>query len=260
MSIDDINDKKDILIVNIPDTKTKNQRTFTITEQKISGINVIDIYKKYISLRPLNMQHKRFFLNYNKGKCTVQPIGKNSLPKFPSTIAQYLKLPEPELYTGHSLRRTSASLLVDAGADLLSLKRHGAWKSTTVAEGYLEESISKKCKISNQIFGGNENSSMNSGNFTESNSSTDINVPKTTTMRANQILRDATNSTTTNTDKYCSDGRNGIHEIINITGNSTLTSNAMDNFNVSSSGICARGVTFSNLHNCTINISSCVEK
>jgi hypothetical protein len=44
-------------------------------------------------------------------------------------------------YTGHSLRRTSATLLVDEGGDLTTLKRHGGWRSSFVAEGYIEESI-----------------------------------------------------------------------------------------------------------------------
>jgi integrase len=46
-------------------------------------------------------------------------------------------------YTGHSLRRTSATLLVDEGGDLTTLKRHGGWRSSFVAEGYIEESINK---------------------------------------------------------------------------------------------------------------------
>jgi integrase len=35
-------------------------------------------------------------------------------------IANYLKLPEAENYTGHSFRRSSATILVDAGADIIA--------------------------------------------------------------------------------------------------------------------------------------------
>lgn len=52
---------------------------------------------------------------------------------------------------GHSFRRTSATLLADAGADLFTLKRHGGWKSNSVAEGYVDNSFGNKLKISNQI-------------------------------------------------------------------------------------------------------------
>ena len=40
--------------------------------------------------------------------------------------------------------QTSATLLVDNGGDITSLKRHGGWKSTSVAEGYVEESLTNK--------------------------------------------------------------------------------------------------------------------
>lgn len=44
--------------------------------------------------------------------------------------AQFLKLPDPLAYTGHCFRRTSATLLVNGGSDILQLKRHGGWKSS----------------------------------------------------------------------------------------------------------------------------------
>ena len=72
-------------------------------------------------------------------------------------IATYLNLPNPQLYTGHCFRRSSATLLVDAGGDITTLKRHGGWKSTTVAEGYIEESVQNKIKVPNQILNSIEN-------------------------------------------------------------------------------------------------------
>ena len=52
-------------------------------------------------------------------------------------VVKFLVLPNPELYTGHSFRRTSETLLVDSGA----LKSHGGWKSTLVAKGNIAEYI-----------------------------------------------------------------------------------------------------------------------
>ncbi|XP_031340500.1 uncharacterized protein LOC116168690 [Photinus pyralis] len=151
LTLHDIQDNGDILVVKIPDSKTKMQITFVITNETINGTSVHGIYRKYVSLRSAKTEHTRFFVNYIKGKCTIQVIGKNTIAKIPYKIAKYLELPDAEGYTGHSFRRTSASLLVDAGGDLLSLKRHGGWRSTNVAEGYLGESIVKKSKVSNQI-------------------------------------------------------------------------------------------------------------
>jgi integrase len=62
-----------------------------------------------------------------------------------------LKLPERGSFTGHSLRRTSATLLADSGANILTLKRHGSWKSNSVAESYVSASKTSKLKIAKQI-------------------------------------------------------------------------------------------------------------
>ncbi|XP_045471427.1 uncharacterized protein LOC123678443 [Harmonia axyridis] len=72
---------------------------------------------------------------------------------FPRQIAAFLKLENATSYTGHCFRRTSASLLADSGATIDVLKRHGGWKSSNVAEGYIESSIKNKQKISDKIFG-----------------------------------------------------------------------------------------------------------
>lgn len=81
----------------------------------------------------------------------LQVMGKNLIAKIPQRVAEYLELPNPKTYTGHAFRRTSATLLVDAGADMLTLKRHGVWKSNSTAEGYLAESINNKRQIGNLL-------------------------------------------------------------------------------------------------------------
>jgi hypothetical protein len=80
-------------------------------------------------------------------------------------------LPNPKEYTGHSFRRTSATLLADAGADLLTLKRHGGWRSSTAAEGYVQDSITSKRKIGELIAGQVELSKRTSTVTSSSNSS-----------------------------------------------------------------------------------------
>ncbi|CAH1381734.1 unnamed protein product [Tenebrio molitor] len=71
----------------------------------------------------------------------------------PSTVAEFLKLPRPEEYTGHCFRRSSATLAADADVDLTSLKRLGGWKSSKVVEGYIEESLEKKKKVCKLLMG-----------------------------------------------------------------------------------------------------------
>lgn len=155
MLIDDIEDKGAVLLVRIPDSKTHIQRRFTVIgETGITNLNLLDIYRKYATLRPKNANSRHFFLSYRNGKCTKQVIGINTLSKIPSIIAKYLNLPQPNTYTGHTFRRTSASLLVDSGGDILKLKQHGGWKSTAVAEGYVDNSFNTKMDCASRILCG----------------------------------------------------------------------------------------------------------
>lgn len=51
------------------------------------------------------------------------------------------------LYTGHCFRRPSTTLLADSGSILNMIKWHGGWKSSTVVEGFIEDSKEKKREI-----------------------------------------------------------------------------------------------------------------
>ena len=100
-------------------------------------------------LRPKNATNNRFFVNFQNGKCTTQAIGKYKITNVPRQIATYFNSPNPKTYTGHAVRRSSATLLADAGANMLDLQSHGGWASSQGAEGYIEESITNKTKIGN---------------------------------------------------------------------------------------------------------------
>jgi hypothetical protein len=68
------------------------------------------------------------------------PYGKTKVSEVPKIVASFLGFPNPGQYTGHALRVSLATALADEGATSLCLKRHGRWKSDSVAEGYLRES------------------------------------------------------------------------------------------------------------------------
>lgn len=152
MEYNHIDDRGSVIVVDLPDTKTNKKRTFTVIGEE-SGVSPISTIRKYLSLRPSNVKTNKFFLTYRAPKCTVQPVGINTMAKVPRMIAQFLSLPDENSYTGHCFRRSSASLLANSGADLLTIKRHGGWKSSSVAEGYIEESVSTKVAVSKKIFG-----------------------------------------------------------------------------------------------------------
>jgi hypothetical protein len=106
--------------------KTHIPRTFTITDDGCS-FKSCSIYRKYLKLRPKHVTSRRFFLNYRNGKCINANVGTNTMAAIPSKVAKFLNLPNPIEYTRHCFLRTSATMLVEGGADLLTLKKHGGW-------------------------------------------------------------------------------------------------------------------------------------
>lgn len=163
MTLDDIEDKNDTLIVNIPDSKTHKRRRFLILDD-VGEPGNIALYRKYLALRPAHTPHRRLFVSYRQGKCSIQAVGIHTFGKIPAKIAGFLHLQNAAEYTGHALRRTSATLLIDGGSGIEDLKRHGGWSSTGVAEGYVAESLENKRKIAKKIQQGQ-------GAFTENSAS-----------------------------------------------------------------------------------------
>jgi integrase len=104
----------------------------------------------YIQTFSDQQRHGRFF----KKLGTNSPIGKNTIGKFPSIVANLLNLDDPSKYTGHAYRRTGATILADRGVDKITLKRAGRWTSDKACEGYIEESNDSKLVISKIISNG----------------------------------------------------------------------------------------------------------
>lgn len=144
LKLENIEDMNNKLLVSLLNTKTKNSRSFVVMEY-------LDVVRKYIASRPTELKDTRFFFKYVKGKSVKQFVGIHKFGKIPQEIAVYLKLPNAKEYTGHCLRRSSATLLVNSGGDITMLKRHGGWKSSTIAEGYIEDSMASKTSICEKI-------------------------------------------------------------------------------------------------------------
>ncbi|KAJ3651099.1 hypothetical protein Zmor_017159 [Zophobas morio] len=83
MLVDDIEDQNNVLIVHIPDSKTKKSRRFVVVDERN-----LATYRRYLELRPPSTPHKRLFLNYKKGKCTVQPVGLHSFGNLLEDVKQ----------------------------------------------------------------------------------------------------------------------------------------------------------------------------
>ncbi|KAJ8911847.1 hypothetical protein NQ315_003325 [Exocentrus adspersus] len=125
LTISDVTDMDHALLVNVRNTKNNVDRNFIINNSNKNGIDLIEVCRKYMALRKPETTHSRFFVRYEKSQCTVQAIGKNTFWK-------------------NTTKKLSASLLADSGASIDVLKRHGGWKSASVGEGYIENSINTK--------------------------------------------------------------------------------------------------------------------
>lgn len=60
-------------MVTLPDTKTNQSRFLTI------GPEFNEIVKKYQALRPEKVTSDKFSMNYQRGNCINQVIGKNKI-------------------------------------------------------------------------------------------------------------------------------------------------------------------------------------
>ena len=63
----------------------------------------------------------------------MQPTAINTIGMFGKKSCRILGTRHCCSYTGHCFRRTMIVLFVDAGGDVLKLKKHGGWRSA-VAE------------------------------------------------------------------------------------------------------------------------------
>ena len=89
----------------------------------------------------------RFFLKYERGECKHVNMEKNKISGLPKEIASFLHLDNVRTYTGHALRRTSATFLYEAGGSVMDFQQFGGWESVKVAEGYVNNSNLNKSRL-----------------------------------------------------------------------------------------------------------------
>lgn len=159
----DVVDNGNVLQIEVRDTKNHTDRRFVVVNSE--RIKYVDILKKYASLRPESRTDERYLVAYKNGKCVNNPVGIHKIRGIPCEAAKFLGKTDPQLYTGHALRRTGATILADSGATLVQLKQHGGWKSSTVAEGYVDQSNSTKMDAANRILKSDIKNLQNNSNF-----------------------------------------------------------------------------------------------
>lgn len=188
----------------------------------------MQIIRRYLKLRP-TPDIPRLFISIRNGRPVRQNIGHNTIGQMPKKIAAYLKLTCTDSYTGHSFRRTSATILASSGGNILQLKQHGGWKSSTVAEGYIEDSLSVKKSIASLVQG----PSTSTSNYTR-------------VFSSNDILH--TTENTSSSAPFCSTNLDESNNFNNVVLN-IPTSNLSTNNTLTTAG---PAITMT-CHNCTIN-------
>lgn len=93
--------ESDKAIVQIPTRSVSKGKVFEITG------NFFTVFKKYADLRPSDVPGNKFFATYRNGKCVKVNMGSNYFGDIPKLVASFLKLPNPECYSGHSIRSTT---------------------------------------------------------------------------------------------------------------------------------------------------------
>lgn len=142
-------------VIHIRKSKTDQAgvgHDFIIAPSVLEDVCPCGHISSYIQL--FDSRSGRFFRRIGKdGKPCVQAVGVNKMAKFPQIIADFIGIDGN--FTGHTFRRSSATILADRGASVMQLKRLGRWKSSTVAESYMDNSKKEKTESSLIINGKN---------------------------------------------------------------------------------------------------------
>ena len=120
--------------------------TFAIINGKLE-VEAIDEYVDKFALEDRTGRFWRKLLVKGDGSIygSMNVIGKHTFNKIPSKIAEALKLPNPELFTGQAFRGTALGIAAGKGANEQQLKQISGHTSVTALHVYIANNkISKE--------------------------------------------------------------------------------------------------------------------
>lgn len=133
-------------VVIIKSSKTSNvaeQMYIPFIDGNLNCKNIIESYlfqiNEYTRLNAVE-DPKILWRTIRNERFINSTIGINTMGKFPLKIAEILKLPNPSSFTGHSFRRSAATVLANHGSSQEQIMAVGRWKSIKVAHRYVEKS------------------------------------------------------------------------------------------------------------------------
>ena len=100
-----------------------------------------ELFKRYEADLPVHLSPEEQYLRLyvKKDKERSKEVSSYMSKSFVKTACDILGV-DPTGYTTHCFRRSAATNLADAGVSFVNLKRHGQWKSDSVAESYIANS------------------------------------------------------------------------------------------------------------------------
>jgi len=111
----------------------------------------VTIFRQYATLLDHPGSDFPLFPQFRHGSVTKQKHGKTFFYELPRRVANFLALPNPKQYTGHSIRRTATTWLALNGMTAQGLQVFGGWKSASIAQEYVESSDTFKLSIAKHM-------------------------------------------------------------------------------------------------------------
>jgi integrase len=129
------------ILVNVSHSKTDHAGDGVVKVLPKFEKQAVSPYFHHSLCRDLfSVDYGRLFRRWICGQPTKILMGKTTIANIPRQIATFLGIKDPETYTGHALRVTLVTVLADSETNNLALKRHGRWKSDSIAEEYIRNS------------------------------------------------------------------------------------------------------------------------
>ena len=131
----------------------KRETRFLIPKNaKINYTGVVEEYLTHVKTS-LNLFTGRMFFTGTSVAFFKQPIGKNTISKVPNEMASLLELESPNLYTFHSLRRSSATAAADGGASVQQLMDFYGWSNSNMPQEYVSSSKASVRGMADRLLG-----------------------------------------------------------------------------------------------------------
>lgn len=117
------------------------------------GCGLVELFDQYCQLVPRPTKDDRLFVRYDRGHFTPMPVGKNTIADYTKLMADEAGLTGDQLkqFTSHGVRATTATVLADAGMSLENLMRAGRWRSASVAQRYMRESVVQRQEMARML-------------------------------------------------------------------------------------------------------------